>query len=187
MFVSFKQKVARPARSLIGYLIGIVSVMHSDELHALCLLLWCLQAVAAQLSSKLTLLAPSTLLAVVSAFIRLGSPPDQHWLERAVAALDGRLMELSELQLQQLLSLLLSVGITPTAAWLDAADWAAKQAGQQQQQQPAASSAQQSAGSDGLEAAGVGLYAQQEESCEQLIARLREGTVQTSVVCGGLE
>jgi len=97
-------------------------------------------------------------------------------------------MELSGPQLQQLLSLLLSAGITPTGAWLDAADWAAKQAGQQQQQQqPAASSPPQSAGSDDLEAAGAGLYTQQQESCEQLIVRLREGTVQTPVVCSASE
>jgi hypothetical protein len=121
------------------------------------------QAVAAQLSSKLTLLPPSTLVAVLAAFVRLGAPPDPSWVLTAAAALDGRLAGLCAFELQQLLALLVSLNAVVPEGWLDRAGRTAQQL-------------LQGSGSMGVEAqAEVAAAAgQQLESCQQLISRLRE-------------
>jgi hypothetical protein len=111
------------------------------------------QASAAQLSSKLTLLQPTTLLAISGALVTLGAQPDRQWLLQASAALDNRLMELSGPQLQQLLALLLSAEVAPPAAWLDRADWAAQQLAQQQE---------------------AGAAGPQQVSCQELLMQLRQ-------------
>jgi hypothetical protein len=111
------------------------------------------QASAAQLSSKLTLLQPATLQAVLGALVTLGAQPDRQLLLQASAALGNRLMELSGPQLQQLLALLLSADVAPPVPWLDRADWAAQQLAQLQ------------------EASAVGA---QQGGCQELLAQLRQ-------------
>lgn len=119
------------------------------------------QAAAAQLSSKLTLLAPATLLAVLDAFVTLGCPPDQQWVLQAAAAIahgaagEG-LTELTATQLQRLLALLVTLRVAPPVAWLDRAAWAVQQTSQAQQRVQAADDDVGSA------------------DCEDLLSQLRE-------------
>lgn len=126
-----------------------------------------IQASAAQLSSKLTLLQPATLLAVLGALVALGAQPDRQWLLQASAALDNRLVELSGAQLQQLLALLLSADAAPPVAWLERADWAAQQLAQQQ------------------ELGQAGVLGTQQGSCQELLAQLRQLQVQQQVKGAG--
>jgi hypothetical protein len=63
----------------------------------------------------------------------MGARLEQQWFLQATSALDGRLLELSAPQLEQLLRLLLGVGVAPAGAWLDQADWAGQQLAQQQE------------------------------------------------------
>jgi hypothetical protein len=121
------------------------------------------QAVAAQLSSKLTLLEPPALLGVMAALDGLGSPPDRAWEAAALAAFDGRLTELSGAQLQQLLALLVGLRAQPPAAWLERAAWAVQQAEQTHQQQQGAAGA----------AAASGDGAQLQRESQALLAQLQ--------------
>lgn len=139
-----------------------------------------LQAAAAQLSSKLTLLPPGTLIAVLAAFMKLGAPPDPSWVLTAATGLDGRLAILSGPELQQLLALLVSLGAVLPEGWLDRANWAAQQVtlGQGQGQllpeagnmRPVAQGVVQAEGTG----SGVASAEQQLEACQQLIVQLRE-------------
>lgn len=113
------------------------------------------QAAAAQLSSKLTLLPATTLVSVLDALVTLGASLERPWVLQATAALDGRLVELSTPQLQQLLTLLLAVKVAPSEAWLDRADRAVQQLVQQQ-------------GVPDVDASG------QQENCQELLLQLQQ-------------
>lgn len=108
--------------------------------------LW-FEAAAVQLHSKLTVLEPSSVIQVLTAFAAMGHMPDQQWLSSALAAVKSRAVELGISDIEHLLEYLVAVDYKPDGSFIATIQWTIQQQQHtvgQLQQQPQAGVADQS-------------------------------------------